>query len=44
VEGEKELINDLLKDLKIGPSASRVTNVNMHYNSDLKGYTGFETL
>ena len=44
VEGEKELINDYVKELKIGPSSSRVTNINVHFNSELKDYRDFKTL
>ncbi len=42
VEGDKGLINDFIKELKIGPTFSRVTNVNVEVSNNLEGYTTFE--
>lgn len=42
VEGDKGLINDFIKELKIGPTFSRVTNINVEVSNNLEGYTTFE--
>jgi len=42
VEGEEGIVKDLIKELKIGPTFSRVTNVQVNISPDLYGYKSFE--
>ncbi len=42
VEGESGLINDFLKELNVGPSASRVTGLTCNKSKNLYHYTKFE--
>ncbi|MGC9364893.1 MAG: acylphosphatase [Fidelibacterota bacterium] len=42
VEGEEGLVRDFIKELKIGPSFSRVTGVSVNTSTDLYGYKSFE--
>ncbi len=42
VEGDKGLINDFIKELKIGPTFSHVINVNVEVSNTLEEYTTFE--
>ena len=42
VEGEEGLVNDFIKELRIGPTFSRVTNIVVEKNNTLVGYTTFE--
>jgi acylphosphatase len=40
-EGEKGLINDLIKELKIGPAGSEVTAVDVKWSEEETGLNGF---
>ncbi len=42
VEGEEGLVNDFIKELRIGPTFSRVTNIIVEKSNTLVGYTTFE--
>lgn len=42
VEGEEGLVNDFIKELRIGPTFSRVTNIVVEKSNTLVGYTTFE--
>ena len=42
VEGEEGLVNDFIKELRIGPTFSRVTNTVVEKSNTLVGYTTFE--
>ena len=42
VEGEEGIVRDFIKELKIGPAFSRVTNVQVNISADLYGYKSFE--
>ncbi|MCK4448873.1 MAG: acylphosphatase [Candidatus Marinimicrobia bacterium] len=42
VEGEEGLVNDFIKELRIGPTFSRVTNIVVEKSNTLEGYTTFE--
>ena len=42
VEGEEGLVNDFIKELRIGPTFSRVTNIIVEKSDTLVGYTTFE--
>ena len=41
VEGDKNLINDFMKELKIGPSRSKVTGINVDFEEYQNKYTEF---
>ncbi|MCX7995594.1 MAG: acylphosphatase [candidate division WOR-3 bacterium] len=40
-EGPKGLLNDYIKELKIGPRAARVTKVSIKFSEKEKGYKNF---
>jgi acylphosphatase len=40
-EGEKGILQDFIKELKIGPSSARVTNVDVKFSEADKGYKNF---
>lgn len=42
VEGEEGLVNDFIKELRIGPTFSRVSNIVVEKSNTLVGYTTFE--
>jgi len=42
VEGEEGLVNDFIKELRIGPTFSRVTNIVVEKSNTIVGYTTFE--
>ena len=42
VEGEEGIVRDFINELKIGPSFSRVSGVNVNTSPDLYGYKSFE--
>ncbi|MBL7137014.1 MAG: acylphosphatase [Candidatus Marinimicrobia bacterium] len=42
VEGEEGLVNDFIKELRIGPTFSRVTNIIVEKSNTLVGYMTFE--
>ncbi|MBN2600479.1 MAG: acylphosphatase [Candidatus Marinimicrobia bacterium] len=42
VEGDEDIVRDFIKDLKIGPSFSYVSGVDINTSPDLFGYTSFE--
>lgn len=41
-EGEEGLVRDFIKELKIGPSFSRVTGSSVNTSTELYGYRSFE--
>jgi len=42
VEGEPGMVNDFIKELRIGPSAARVSDVSVDKTESLEGYQKFE--
>ncbi len=42
VEGDEGIVRDFIKELKIGPAFSRVTNVQVNISPELYGYKSFE--
>lgn len=42
VEGDEGIVRDFIKELKIGPSFSRVTGVTVNTSTDQYGYKTFE--
>jgi acylphosphatase len=42
VEGDEGIIRDFIKELHVGPTFSRVTNVQVNTSNDLFGYKSFE--
>ena len=42
VEGDDGIVRDFIKELKIGPSFSRVSGATVNTSSDLYGYKSFE--
>ncbi len=40
-EGEKGILQDFVKELKIGPSSARVTKVDVKFSEADKGYKNF---
>jgi len=42
VEGEEGLVNDFIKELRIGPTFSRVSNIVVEKSNTPEGYTTFE--
>lgn len=41
IEGEKNLVQDYLKELKIGPSRSKVTSIDVDFNEYQNKYNEF---
>ncbi len=42
VEGDEGIVRDFVKELRVGPTFSRVTNVQVNTSNDLFGYKSFE--
>lgn len=42
VEGDRSLIEELIKDIRVGPRAARVTGVSVEWNPAGRGYPDFE--
>lgn len=40
-EGEKGILNDFIKDLKIGPPSARVKKIDIKFSENDKGYKNF---
>lgn len=40
-EGEKGMLNDFIKELKIGPRAAKVTKIDVKFSEEEKGYKNF---
>ncbi len=41
VEGERGLLEDFIKEVKIGPRMAKVAGIVVRWNEDLKGYEDF---
>lgn len=40
-EGEKGMLNDFIKELKIGPVSAHVTKIDIEFSENMTGYKNF---
>ncbi len=40
-EGEKGILNDFIKELKIGPASAHVTKIDIEFSENMTGYKNF---